>query len=139
MEKLIRFGVSVDKKLLDKFDALISKHKYSNRSQAIADFMREKLVEQDWNTQKNKVAATISLVYSHHRRAMLNKVVDIQHDFEKIIISTQHIHLDHDNCLEIIAAFGKGQKILDLAQRLRAVKGIKHASFTMTTSGKQMT
>jgi len=139
VEKLIRFGVSVDKKLLDKFDALISKHKYSNRSQAIADFMREKLVEQDWNTQKNKVAATISLVYSHHRRAMLNKVVDIQHDFEKIIISTQHIHLDHDNCLEIIAAFGKGQKILDLAQRLRAVKGIKHASFTMTTSGKQMT
>jgi CopG family nickel-responsive transcriptional regulator len=136
MPKLTRFGVSVESNLLDKFDALISDHNYSNRSQAISDLMQEKLVEQDWKAQKKKVAATISLVYSHHKRAMLNKMMDIQHDFEKLIISTQHIHLDHDNCLEIIAAFGKPPQILELARRLRAVKGIKHASFTMTTAGK---
>jgi len=135
VSKLVRFGVSLDKKLINAFDKLIASHNYSNRSQAIAELMRAKLVEKDWSAKNKKVAAIISLAYNHHRRELVTRLMDIQHDYQKLIISTQHIHLDHDNCLEIIAAKGKAEEILELGRRLKAVKGIKHASFTATTSG----
>lgn len=138
MSRLVRFGVSMDEKLLSDFDRLISSHKYSNRSQAIADLIRDKLVVQEWQREDKEVAAVISLIYNHHRRELVNKIMDIQHDFQKIIISTQHIHLDHDNCLEIIATKGKAKEIINLTHQLRSVKGIKHASFTATTSGKEL-
>ena len=136
MAKLVRFGVSVDAELLDGFDKLISKHKYSNRSQAIAALMRNKLIERDWQHKHANIVAIISLVYNHHQRELVSKVMDIQHDFEKLIISSQHIHLDHDNCLEIIACRGKNSIILELSRALGAIKGIKHTSLSMTTSGK---
>ena len=82
------------------------------------------------------VAAVISLVYNHHRRDMVSRLMEIQHDFQKLIISTQHIHLDHDNCLEIIATKGRARDIVKLTHMLKGVKGIKHAAFTATTSGK---
>ncbi len=136
MAKLVRFGVSVDAELLDGFDKLILKHKYSNRSQAIAALMRNKLIERNWQHKHTNIVAIISLVYNHHKRELVNKVMDVQHDFQKLIISSQHIHLDHDNCLEIIACRGKNSTILELSRVLGAIKGIKHTSLSMTISGK---
>ncbi|MFH1459765.1 MAG: nickel-responsive transcriptional regulator NikR [Candidatus Omnitrophota bacterium] len=136
MEKRVRFGVSIDSKLLDSFDQLIRTQKYTNRSQAIADIMKSKLVDRAWQLGNKKVAAIISLVYDHHKRDFVNKILKIQHDWQKLIISTQHIHLDHDNCLEIIATQGKSQEIIKLVHKLQAVKGIKHISLTATTIGK---
>ncbi|MFH2144619.1 MAG: nickel-responsive transcriptional regulator NikR [Candidatus Omnitrophota bacterium] len=138
MSRTIRFGVSLNDRLLKDFDRLISGRNYKNRSQAIADLIRDSLIERDWQFKNKRVAAIIGLVYDHHRRDLVNKIVDIQHDFQKLVISTQHIHLDHKNCLEIIAAKGQAQAIVGLAHKLRAVKGIKHASFTTTTSGKKL-
>ncbi|MCK4994644.1 MAG: nickel-responsive transcriptional regulator NikR [Candidatus Omnitrophica bacterium] len=135
MAKLVRFGVSVDAELLDDFDELIVEHKYSNRSQAIAVLMRNKLIERNQLKKNVSIVAIISLVYNHHKRELVNKVMDVQHDFQKVIISSQHIHLDHDNCLEIIACRGKNSIILELFRVLGAIKGIKH-SLSMTTSGK---
>ena len=137
MSKLIRFGVSLEKELLSKFDELISIEKYPNRSEAFRDLIREKLVKKEW-MGKAEVAGTVTIVYDHHKKDLLNSLVDIQHDYHDIIIANQHIHLDHHNCLEIIVVKGKPKDIEDLAYRLRSTKGVKYGQLSMATTGKEL-
>jgi len=96
--------------------------------------MRRDLVQSEWDKGK-EVAGAISIVYDHHKRGLATKVMTIQHDFGEVIISTQHVHLDHDNCFEIVVVKGLAEKIHELAAALRSVKGIKHHALTMTTAG----
>jgi CopG family nickel-responsive transcriptional regulator len=98
MFEVVRFGVSLEKELLDKFDRLIKEKKYFNRSETIRDLIRENLVKREW-VEGKEVAGAITLVFDHYKRDLLNILTDIQHDFYQIIISSQHIHLDHSNCL----------------------------------------
>jgi CopG family nickel-responsive transcriptional regulator len=91
-----RFGVSLPDSLLSKFDRLIKEKGYSTRSKAIADLIRQELVKKEWQ-QNKEIAGAITLIYNHHKRELLDKLTDIQHNFQKIIISTQHIHLDKEN------------------------------------------
>ncbi len=135
MSKLVRFGVSLDEDLLGQFDRLIRQRKYTNRSEAIRDLIREELVKKEW-TENREVTGAITLVYDHHARQLVNKVIDIQHDCHTCILSTQHIHLDHHNCFEIVVTRGKSKDIEALFQKLKAVKNVKHAGFMMTTKGK---
>ncbi|MBL7197387.1 MAG: nickel-responsive transcriptional regulator NikR [Candidatus Omnitrophica bacterium] len=137
MTELFRFGVSLEKGLLDKFDHLIKGKNYTNRSEAIRDLIREKLVEKQWQEGK-EIAGAITLIYDHHKRELLNKIIDVQHDFQKVIISTQHIHLDHNNCLEIIAVKGSPKKAQALADTLKSVKGVKHVTLSMSSTGKEI-
>lgn len=137
MSKLIRFGVSLDKDLLDKFDALIRKRSYTNRSEAIRDLIRKEFIRDEWHAGK-EVAGAVTLIYDHHRRDVVNKIVDIQHDFGDVIISTQHVHLDHNNCLELIAVRGNPRKAQELADKLGAVKGVKHTTLGMSSTGKSL-
>lgn len=132
---LVRFGVSVEEELLGRFDRLIQKEAYPNRSEAIRDLIRRHLVQKEWKSNR-EVAGTITLVYDHHRRKLLNILTDIQHDYHHHIISTQHIHLDHDNCLEVVIVKGKPKEIEDLAHRLKSTKGVKCGSLSMATTGK---
>lgn len=137
MTEVVRFGVSFEKQLLRRFDLFIKNKKYTNRSEAIRDIIREKFVEEEW--QKNKqVAGAIVLVYDHHKRDLVNNITDIQHDYGNIIISTQHIHLDHHNCLEVIVVKGMPIQVKDLFQKLRSEKGVKHGALNMTTTGKDL-
>ena len=133
--KLSRFGVSLDQELLRKFDAFIGAEGYSNRSKAIADLIRKEFVS-DVFAKGGTVAGAVTIVYDHHKREVVNKLLDIQHDHGTIIISAQHVHLDHDNCLEIIAVKGLGAKVKELADALKSVKGVKHSTLSVTTSGK---
>ncbi|HCL90956.1 MAG TPA: nickel-responsive transcriptional regulator NikR, partial [Candidatus Atribacteria bacterium] len=119
MSEIIRFGVSLEKELLEKFDILIKEKKYPNRSEAIRDLIRENLVKKEW-VEGKEVAGAITLVFDHHKRELMNTLTDIQHDFHTLIISSQHIHLDHDNCLEIIVVKGKPTEVRELADKLRA-------------------
>ena len=135
MGRLVRFGVSLDKKLLDKFNRLIREKDYPNRSEAIRDLIREALVKSEWAEGK-EVAGVITLVYDHHRRDLVSRLTDVQHDFHGLIVSSQHIHLDEDNCLEVVVARGKPKRIGQLASRMRATKGVKHGSLAMATGGK---
>jgi len=137
MSELVRFGVSLEKTLLVKFDKFIKERNYTNRSEAIRDLIRQELIKKEW-LQGEDVAGTITLVYDHHKRDLLNKITDIQHDFQKQIISTQHIHLDHDNCLEIIAARGNPADLQKLADNIRAIKGVKHGTLSMSSVGKNI-
>lgn len=137
MSGLARFGISIDKELSRKFDIYIKANKYTNRSEAIRDLIREGLIRGEW--KKNiKVVAAISLVYDHHQRQLVNKLLEIQHNYQEAIISVQHVHLDHHNCMEIIVAKGKAKKIHDLASCLKAAKGVKHTAINSTTTGKKI-
>ena len=135
MAKVFRFGISLEKALLDKFDQLIKEKKYANRSEAFRDLIRQELVSKEWQ-QGKEIAGAINLIYDHHKRELVNKLMDIQHNYQKLIISTQHIHLDHDNCLEIIAVKSTPKEAQKLADTLKAVKGVKHGTLSMSSTGK---
>ena len=135
MSSLVRFGVSLEEGLLKKFDRHIKKNKYTNRSEAVRDLIREELVKKEWMENK-EVTGAITIVYDHHTRELVNKILDIQHDYHDFILSTQHIHLDHHNCFEIIVTRGKSKDIEKLFQLLKSAKGVKHAGFLMATKGK---
>ncbi|MFA5305736.1 MAG: nickel-responsive transcriptional regulator NikR [Candidatus Omnitrophota bacterium] len=128
-----RFGVSLEDDLLKKLDKLVGVHKFPNRSQAIRFLIRKNLVEEA--CEKNKeVSGAIILIYDHHRRELVNKSLDIQHDFSHSILSTQHVHLDHNNCLEIIALKGKAKNLKELSDKLIALKGVKHGKLVISTT-----
>lgn len=137
MSEIVRFGVSLEKELLDKFDRLIKEKKYPNRSEAIRDLIRENLVKREW-VEGKEVAGAITLVFDHHKRDLVNTLTDIQHDFHPLIISSQHIHLDHDNCLEIIVVKGKPGEVRELSDKLRSTKGVKYGALSIATTGKEL-
>ncbi|MDD5454157.1 MAG: nickel-responsive transcriptional regulator NikR [Candidatus Ratteibacteria bacterium] len=137
MSELIRFGISLPKDLLDKFDKFIKAKNYSNRSEAFRDLIRQELIKKQWQEGK-EIAGTITIIYDHHKRELVNKITDIQHDYPKLIISAQHIHLDHDNCLEIIAVKGSPKEAQKLADTLKSMKGVKHGTFSVTSTGKNI-
>jgi CopG family transcriptional regulator, nickel-responsive regulator len=132
---IVRFGVSLDEDLLREFDRLISARGYSNRSEAIRDLIRQDLIVEEWREDAD-VAGAITLVYDHHRRDLLNRITTTQHDFQTLIVSTQHIHLDHHNCLEIVAVRGKAGEVKRLGDLLKSLKGVKHGTLSMTSTGK---
>jgi len=135
---LLRFGVSIEENLLKRFDSFISSNNYKNRSEALRDLIRIALVEEEWENADEEVAGAIVLVYNHHKRELVDKLLDIQHDYNKYIISSQHIHLDHDNCLEIIVVKGSMKFIQEILSKLKSAKGVKHASLTKSTLGKNI-
>jgi CopG family nickel-responsive transcriptional regulator len=137
MEELARCGISLEKGLLRKFDRRIKGRNYDNRSEAIRDLIRQELVRGQWHEGK-EVAGAITLVYDHHKRELLNKITDIQHKFQAVIACTQHVHLDHHNCLEIIAVKGKPRKVRELTDMLKSIKGIKHGALSMTSTGREL-
>ena len=138
MNKLTRFGVSIDENLLLRFDASIQAKNYQNRSEAIRDLIRNALVEEEWS-KDDIIAGGITLVYDHHRRQLVNKLIDIQHRFHDLVIASQHVHLDHDNCLEIIGVKGHSKDVKALYYNLKSTKGIKHIDILTTTTGHQLT
>ncbi len=137
MAGLVRFSVSIEDGLLKKFDTIVKKEGYPTRSEAIKSLITAALVRKEW-AGNNEVAGAITFLYNHHKRELANKLIDIQHDFGDIIISVQHIHLDHDNCLEIAVVKGKVKQIRNLVSRLKSAKGVKHSDLTMTTTGKKI-
>ena len=137
MKKLVRFGVSLDQKLLQTFDRHIERRRYTNRSEALRDLIRDNLVGEEWDENKDTVG-TITFVYDHHVRDLTAKLTDIQHDYQGRILSGMHVHLDHDHCLEVLVVKGRGSDIKQVADSLVSVKGVKHGKLTMTTTGKEL-
>ncbi len=126
MSKLTRFSVSIDGELLKKFDSLIRRQKYQTRSKAIEDLIIEAVDNSPVSTDNTASVGYIDMIYDHHKRQLLNKITDIQHDFHDIILSSQHVHIDHTTCLEIIAVKGEKSKIERLGYLLKTTKGVKH-------------
>lgn len=134
MSKLTRFSVSLDKELLDKFDEQIEADHYPTRSKAIADLIRRDIVAREW-VGEGEVAGAIIVVYDHHKSGLTNNLTSVQHDYYQLIVSSQHIHLDHHNCLEIVVVKGEAREIEALARELKVIKGVKYSSLLMATTG----
>jgi len=136
MSGLIRFGVSLEKNLLEKFDYFIKQQHYATRSKAISDLIRESVIKQEWAEGNREVAGAVMLVYDHHKRKLVNTLLQIQHDYYQVIVSSQHIHLDHHCCLEVIVVKGNGNPITGLVKMLKTIKGIRHVTLSMTATAE---
>jgi CopG family transcriptional regulator, nickel-responsive regulator len=135
MSELSRIGVAIDTELLEKFDRLIERRGYANRSEAFRDLIRDQLIETARQQPDSEVVGTVTLIYDHHVRMLNEKLTDMQHDHYHHILSTLHVHLDHDNCLEVLVLKGRTRAVEKLADALISTKGVKHGRLTITTTG----
>jgi CopG family nickel-responsive transcriptional regulator len=137
-ETATRFSVSLPPALLDQLDEMTAEKGYDNRSLAIADMIRDQLVDHRQKFDASEIAGTITLVYDHHKMHVQETLTDIQHDHHEVILSTVHVHLDHHNCLEVLIVRGQASVIRKIADALIAAKGVKHGKLTVTTTGKDL-
>ena len=138
MSLLTRFGISLDSELLGRFDQLIKRTGQKNRSEAIRDLIRDALVRHEWEQESGERVGTITLIYNHHSHDITDRLTDLEHDHHDLVISKMHIHLDHDHCLEVLAAKGEGAQIKRLADELIGMKGVKHGKLVATTTGRNL-
>jgi CopG family nickel-responsive transcriptional regulator len=134
--EIARIGIAISEDLLKEFDDLIAKRSYTNRSEAFRDLVRNALVEEISGSPDSEVFGTVTLVYDHHARLLSGRLTELQHRHFASIMSTLHVHLDHDNCLEVILVRGRSSQVQDLANALIAIKGVKHGRFVLTASGR---
>lgn len=138
MSKLERYTVSMDSELFAKFDQLIRARGYNNRSEAIRDLIRASLVEEKWAGENAKVAATVTMVYDHHAADVGDQLTHLQHHAGKSVVATTHVHLDNDNCLEVVILRGRCKEVRQLAERMVALKGIKHGKIAFSAEGADL-
>lgn len=137
MGKLVRFGVSLDEDLLEPFDDLCKSRGYASRSEAIRDLIRAALAESVWGA-KGKCRGTLTLVYDHHKNDISRRLINLQHEDHDIIATTMHLHIDHNNCLEVLVLNGDCQRVLDLSQKLASCKGVKYGVFNHIPEGEDV-
>ena len=138
MGHTIRFGISLDSELLEKFDRLCEERCYQTRSEAIRDLIRRDLVQKQWEDQNEEVTGTLTLVYNHHQSDLAQKMTEIQHQALDIIITSLHVHIDEHNCMEVLVLRGPVRDIRDISQRLTSTRGIKHGKLSLSTTGKDL-
>lgn len=137
MEQLTRFGVSMAPELLEQFDRLIARKGYANRSEAIRDLIRAAVAESRWEDEENEVAGAICIVYDHHGNAG-RLVADAQHDAYQSVVSTTHVHLSHETCLEVVVVKGRAGELKTLADRVTRIKGVKYGRLVLGTTGENL-
>lgn len=131
---LKRFSVSLEEDLLEKFDEYISSHGYSNRSEAIRDLIRGKLINEEWE-QDGEVVGVVTLVYDHHQAQLQERITEVQHNYYQLITSSTHVHMDHHNCLEVTIVKGHSSMVKELAEGMIALRGVKNGTLTMSSTG----
>jgi len=126
-QELMRIGVSLPDNLLSRFDEIIKKRGYSSRSEGIRDAIRNYIIHYEWmNEVEGERIGVITLIYEHDQRGLVNNLTDIQHMYTGLIRSSVHVHLDHDNCMEIVMLQGEGKLVKEVAEKMMALKGVKH-------------
>ena len=133
MGELVRFGVSMDARLLDVLDGLVERRGYGNRSEAVRDLIRAEHVRDTWQKGNQAVVGTLTLVYDHHVPEIGDRLTRLQHDHGGLVHSTMHVHLSHQMCLEVVVLRGRASKVRALADRLIAARGVKHGRLVATT------
>lgn len=137
-DEITRFGVSMSIRLLKQFDALIAEQGYTNRSEAIRDLVRNRLVESRCETDENEMVGAVVMVYDHEVRMLEERLTHLQHQMGHLVISTLHVHLNERDCLEVVALKGPAQKLRDLANKLLSLKGVKHGKLVITGLGEEI-
>ena len=138
MAELIRYGVSIDRSLSHRFDRLIKEKGYQNRSEAIRDLIRDRLVEEEWATDEEETIGVVTLLYDHRQRDLSSNLTRSQHHHHAQTISSLHVHLDSSKCLEVIVMRAPAAAIKKVAERLIGTKGVKHGKLIMTSTGRKL-
>ena len=138
MSQLTRIGVAIERDLLSEFDGLIDQRGYASRSEAFRDLIRDALVQEQWTSESGLVVGTVTLVYDHHVRRLSDRLTSLQHESHHAMLSTLHVHLDHDHCLEVIVIRGPAADVRRIADGLISMKGVKHGRLTVTTAGTRV-
>ncbi|MEA2011777.1 MAG: nickel-responsive transcriptional regulator NikR [Verrucomicrobiota bacterium] len=134
MSNLVRLSFSVEEGLFNKLESLVERNGYSNRSEFIRDTIRNILVEEEWEQDK-EVVGTITLIYDHHASKLSEKLTDIQHEYHDLVLASTHIHISHSLCAEMIMIKGASEKLKHLTSNLQSQKGVLHTGLTMTSTG----
>ena len=138
-QDLMRIGVSLPDNLLGRFDEIIEKRGYSSRSEGVRDAIRNYIIHYEWmNEVEGDRIGIITLIYDHDQRGLVNNLTDLQHTYTDMIRSSVHVHLDHDNCLEIIMVQGEGKKVKEVAEKMMALKGVKHVKLATVSPNTQL-
>jgi len=137
MPELVRTSVSIEKPLFRRLEKLVRNSRYTNRSEFLRDLIRERLVQEEWERDR-EVVATITLVYNHHARLLNEKLTDLQHDHHETVLATTHVHLDKHMCAEMIMLRGRAGEIKQIADLLRRQKGVYHAGLSISSTGKEL-
>ena len=138
MGQTIRFGVSLNSELLEKFDALCDEKSYQTRSEAIRDLIRGVLVQKEWEQSDKEVAGVLTLVYDHHTSDLAQRLIETQHEQHDVILSSMHVHLDAHHCLEVIVLRGETGLVQDIANLILGTKGVKNGRLVVTTTGQHI-
>ena len=135
MSDLVRLSLSLEKPLFDRLEKLVAKSGYTNRSEFVRDMIRERLVEGQWDKDR-EVLGTVTLVYDHHRRQLSERLTHLQHRHHRAILVTTHVHLTKELCVEVILVRAKASQVKQFADLLRKQKGVFHAELSMSSTGK---
>ena len=133
MEKVTRIGISIEPELLEKFDALIEKQQYTNRSEAVRDIIRKNLVTEEWEKGIGTVVGTITLTYDHDAGNIVDKLAELQHINHALIHNSTVVRLDERACLEVIIVQGSPFEIKEFADKVQAIKGVKNTELARCT------
>jgi CopG family nickel-responsive transcriptional regulator len=133
--ELERISLAIEKDLIERFDALVARTGATNRSEAIRDLIRRRLVEDEWERGRREAVASLTLVYDHGKRDLSDRITATGHDHHHEILATMHVHLDHDACLEVMALRGRPSELRHIADHLIGLKGVKHGQLVMSSSG----
>jgi len=135
MSEIVRFGVSLDNALLGRYDNLIRRKNYRNRSEAIRELIRHSLSNKNYEGD-GEVAGAIIYIYDKRQRDLVNRIIDVQHDYRDIMQLSQHMHLNNNDCIEIVAVKGLFSKVCKFSDSLKALKGVRHGSLSASRTGK---
>jgi CopG family nickel-responsive transcriptional regulator len=135
VSEIVRFTVSLEAELLQQFDQFCTEHRYATRSEAIRQLLRETLTHQAWESDARD-AATLTLVYDHHRTQLTDQLLELQHQHTNVVVSSMHVHLDHDHCLEVIILRGRAKVLRTIAAQLRGLKGIRQGQLVIASTAE---
>lgn len=134
MDKVTRFGVSLEPDLLASFDRLLKRKGYASRSEAVRDLVRKALNEEGTSGPRGNVVGTLTLLYEHDASHLSDRLTHLQHEYHHLISSTTHIHIDHHRCLEVLVVKGRADHVRKMADAIRALKGVLQGELVMATT-----
>jgi len=137
MPNLVRLSISLESDLANELDRLVDGAGYENRSEYLRDLIREQLVEEEW-TLGREVLGTITLIYDHHQPGLGDRLTALQHDHHASVLASTHVHLDHHLCAEMIMMRGKPEVLRTLADGMKKLKGVLHATLAVSSTGKNL-
>jgi CopG family nickel-responsive transcriptional regulator len=137
-QDLSRIGVSIPENLLGKFDEIITKRGYSSRSEGIRDAIRSYIRYYDWMSEvQGQRIGILSMTYDHSQRGLVTSLLDLEHEFTAITRSAVHVHINHDECMEVLLLIGEGKDVRGIAERVMALKGVKNVKLTTIRPGQE--